>query len=225
MNKIIIFFKVVCVFFLIQCKKKTEIVTKDDTNTKIAYDYWSNYKFEKRVYKVFKKSSSQLIYLYNDTLFYTKDSNIATAYKYYFQQFKFSNSKKSFLIGIFNESNLRIRLGKADFTLFNLDLLKEGGPYSQISYNGFPFENRYEVKYISRFLFNYPTNFGKLKVISSNIRYVTNTGGGSESSLMDLTCAKNYGLVEMQYNYSSQNVSYQKDTIFEEVYQLDKIIK
>jgi hypothetical protein len=201
---------IIALTIIVSCKKDTIIVSKDDSSTKLAYDYWSNYQFEKRVYNVYKKSQSQLVFIYNDTLSYVKDSNIASAYKYYLQEYSFSNSKKKFLVGLERYDNFLIKLGKSTFPLYDLKRIKKGTNFNYISYNGYPYENRYIVKYNANFFEDYPSNFGKLQVVSSNIHYNSSFGGGNETNLIDFKFAKKYGLVEMNYYYSSQNINSQK---------------
>jgi hypothetical protein len=198
-----------------------------DGNTLGCFAYWPKNQNKKWVFKVSKLIGGNYSYMYDDTLAYFKDTNIASSGYLYFSQFRFNKMPNDyqFIIGSYSpESLLSYYIYGVSYIAFDLNKIDDAVSHIY-SWNGNPFDNRFEVSYSSPFLNDFTTILGKHKVISSNIKYYKSKfGGGYNSFEKQMYLAKDIGLVRHTYSFKSVNYLNVTDSALNLLFEIKKII-
>jgi len=215
------------------CKKQEPRPAEVEKN---AFDYFPNNNDKQWVYAVYKTDYSVkppiTKYVYDDTLYFEKDSNILrdTSKPYYYKYYRFKKDHEynNLLIGNFPDEAPVLRIGKFNIygPLFDLDLIADGGSNVNYNYNGAPINELVKTQYSSPMQKGKTTALGNVDVINSNASYQYSTRDGSSSLRYTqyFSFAKNLGLVESSFDYNYKNSFLNIDSSYSVLYKIKKVI-
>ncbi len=191
-----------------------------------AYQYWPIRQNIQWVFDVYTDSSGQLSYIFQDTLKYSKDTNIAKSGYVYFNVFNLQKKPFDFefIIGKYLPNSLYYFINGVTYEAFNLDQIKDNID-STYSYNGAPFNNDYLVSYQSPMLKNYHSAIGSFDVVSSTISFDKKYNNGIKRVYkQEIKHAKDKGIVAINYSYKSFNYLGFQDSSINLVYKINQIL-
>lgn len=227
-----VFYKWVLAFFVslsfISCKKEILTEFRSDELNYNPYDYWIKYEFIKNSYDVYSVINDSNVFIYEDTLAYIGDTLIAPVYGLYFNKYAFRKKTdfSQFIVGKGGVSQMDISLGRTQYPLFNLNLIQDSGDVKKISYDGYPFDDRFFVSYNSIFEKEYISALGSHQIIKSFVIYSDkNNSGGKEYMKSDFILAKNVGLVEMRLSYYCKGMYSLPDKSYQILYKIKSVIQ
>jgi hypothetical protein len=218
----------VYLFFIIGCSDEDKFETKLLFSNYNPYDYWMKYEFIKNSYQVYNVINDSNVFTYEDTLEYIGDTLIAPVYGLYFNKYAFRKKTdfSQFIIGKGGDSQMDILFGRTQYPFFNLKLIQDSGDLRKISYDGYPFDDRFLVSYNSIFEQGYMSALGSHKIIKSSVIYSDkNNTGGKEYMKSDFVLAKNVGLVEMRLYYYCNGMYSLPDKSYQVLYKIKSVIQ
>ncbi len=216
------------VVFAFACNKVGENPAQQKTVSYNPYDYWMKYEFIKNSYEVYNVINDSNVFTYEDTLEYAGDTLIAPVFGLYFNKcaFRKKTDFSQFIIGKGGESQMDILFGRTQYPFFNLNLIQDSGDLKKISYDGYPFDDRFLVSYNSIFEQGYMSALGSHKIIKSSVIYSDkNNTGGKEYMKSDFVLAKNVGLVEMRLYYYCNGMYSLPDKSYQVLYKIKSVIQ
>ncbi len=191
-----------------------------------AYQYWPIRQNIQWVFDVYTDSSGQLSYIFQDTLKYTKDTNIAKSGYIYFNVFNFQKKPfdLEFIIGKYLPNSLYYFINGVTYEAFNLEKIKDNLD-SIYSFDGTPFNNDYLVSYQSPILKNYNSAIGNFDVVSSTISFNKKYNNGIKRAYkQEIKLAKDKGIVAINYSYKSFDYLGFQDSSINLVYKINQIL-
>lgn len=216
------------------CKKHEPKPIEAEKN---AYDFFPVSNPNKKwVFEVFKtdytKKPPMSKYVYDDTLYFVKDSSIVrdTLHPYFFKYYKFKKEHEynDMLIGNFLDEAPVLRIGKQNIygPLFDLDLISEGGNNINYNFNGAPINEFVQTKYSTPMQKGKTTSLGNFDVINSNAsyQYTSRDGSSSLKYTQYFSFAKNIGLVESSFDYYRKYTPFNIDSFYTVLYKIKKVI-
>jgi hypothetical protein len=194
-----------------------------------AYAYWpvdSNFKW---VFKVSKEINFSMVYQFDDTMQFLKDTLILKKSDIYFKEFGFKKLPPdyNFVMGPLpdNWGKLYLALDANLLTAYDMNLMKDNPPAKYIITDGKPIDFRYEMRYTNQFTYE-NTALGKLKCIATSCTFFEKRNiTGYISRNMYFYSADKKGPIIIDYMYKRKNVDFTNDSAVHYRYEIKEILK
>jgi hypothetical protein len=213
---------------LVGCRCKDERLVPPIIKEQSFLTYWPIDSSKKWIFEVKKEVNSNLVYVYDDTLEFIKDSNILINGELIFYEFRFKKSyfEDNYIIGNYpdNIGKLYLYMDRVNYTLFDVNTFTDNSPGKTYKSNGLPIDTRYEMNFVNLTgVLN--TNIGKLKCVNSYYTFLHKYNIGQISRNVAFTFSEGNGPVRIDHFYEHKGIPNVKDSSNHLIYEIKEIIK